>query len=57
MARGLTSGSPMDISLRIAHRISCTLHKENARVILRRSPSSVNGSSGLAGDPVPSSVW
>ena len=57
MARGPTTGSPMDISLRIAQRISCTLHRENARAILRRSPGSVNGSSGLSGDQVPSSGW
>ena len=57
MARGPTTGSPMDISLRIAQRISCTLHKENPRAILRRSPGSFNGSSGVAGDQVPSSGW
>ena len=57
MARGPVAGSPTDISLRIAQRISCTLHRENARAILRRSPGSVNGSSGLAGDLVPSSGW
>ena len=28
------------VSLRIAQRISCTLHKENARAILRRSATS-----------------
>ena len=53
----LSGASPMDISLRIAQRISCTLHRENARAVLRRSPDSVNGSSGLAGDLVPSSGW
>ena len=37
-------------SLRIAQRISCTLHQENARAILRRC-------SGLVGDQVPSSGW
>ena len=52
MARGPVAGSPTDISLRIAQRISCTLHRENARAILRRSPDSVNGSSGLAGNLV-----
>ena len=57
MARGPVSGSPTDISLRIAQRISCTFHRENARAILRRCPDSVNGSSGLAGDLVPSSGW
>ena len=57
MARGPTAGSPTDISLRIAQRIRCTLHRENARAVLRRSPLSVNGSSGLAGDLVPSSGW
>ena len=57
MARGPTAGSSTDISLRIAQRISCTLHRENAHAILRRSPGSVNGSSGLAGNQVPSSGW
>ena len=57
MARGPVAGSPTDNSLRIAQRISCTLHRENARAVLRRSPGSVNGSSGLAGDLVPSSGW
>ena len=57
MARGPTAGSPTDISLRSAQRISCTLHRENARAVLRRSPFSVNGSSGLTGDLVPSSGW
>ena len=52
MARGPTAGSPTDISLRIAQRICCTLHRENARAVLRRSPGSVNGSSGLAGAQV-----
>ena len=47
MARGPTAGSPTDISLRIAQRISCTFHRENARAVLRRSPGSVNGSSGF----------
>ena len=37
-------------SLRIAQGISCTLHRENARAILRRC-------SGLVGDQVPSSGW
>ena len=53
-ARGLATDSPKDTSLRIAQRINCTLHRENARAILRSSPGSVNGSSGLAGDQVPS---
>ena len=56
-ARGLSTDLPRDTSLRIAQRISCTLHRENARAILRRSPGSVNGSSGLAGDQVPASGW
>ena len=55
MARGPTAESLTDISLTIAQRISCTIHRENARAVLRRSPGSVNGSSGLAGDP--SSGW
>ena len=46
-ARGLSTDLPRDTSLRIAQRISCTLHRENARAILRRSPGSVSGSSGL----------
>ena len=54
-ARGLATDLPKDNSLRIAQRISCTLHRENARAILRRSPGSVNGSTGLAGDHVPAS--
>ena len=57
MARGPSTGSSKDTSLRIAQRISCTVHRENARAILRRSPGSVNGSSGLAGDQVPASDW
>ena len=50
-ARGLATDLPRDKSLRIAQRISCTLHRENARAILRRSPLSVNG------DKVPSTGW
>ena len=34
---------PRDASLRIAQRISCTLHRENARAILRHSPGSIHG--------------
>ena len=29
--------SPAAVSLRVAQRISCTLHRENARAILRRT--------------------
>ena len=54
-ARGLATDSPKDTGLRIAQRFSCTVHRENARAILRRSPGSVNGSSGMAGDQVPTS--
>ena len=54
--RGSTSDTPSDISLRIAQRISCTLHKENARAILRRSPGLVNGSYDLTGDLVSGSA-
>ena len=56
-ARGLSTDLPRDTSLRIAQRISCTLHRENARAILRRSPGSINGSTGLVDDQVPSSGW
>ena len=56
-ARGHATDAPRDISLRIAQRISCTLHRENARAILRRSPGPVSGSSDLAGDQVPTSGW
>ena len=56
-ALGLATGLPRDTCLRIAQRISCTLHRENARAILRRSPGSVHGSSGLVGDMVPSTGW
>ena len=41
-ARGLATDLPRDTSLWIAQRISCTLHWENARAILRRSPGSVH---------------
>ena len=53
--RGLATDLPNETSHRIAQRISCTLHRENARAILRRSLGSVNGSSGLPGDQVPAS--
>ena len=56
-ARGLSTVLPRDTSLRIAQRISCTLHRANARAILRRSPGCVNGSSGLVGDQVHASGW
>ena len=56
-ARGLSTDLPGDASLQIAQRISCTLHLENARAILRRFPGSVNGSTGLVCDQVPSSGW
>ena len=45
--RGSAGDTPRDVSLRFAQRISCTLHGENARAILRRSPEAVTGSSGL----------
>ena len=56
-ACGLSTDLPRDTSLRIAQRISCTLHRENARAILRRSPGSVNGGTGFVCDQVPSSGW
>ena len=55
--RGLASSTPSDISLRIAQRISCTLHRENARAILRRSPGPANDSFDLTGDLVSGSAW
>ena len=56
-SEGFSSDIPRDISLRIAQSISCTLHRENARAILGRSPGSVGGSTGLVGDLVSSSGW
>ena len=53
----VASDTPRDVSLRIAQRISCTLHRENARAILRRPPEAVNGSSGLTGVQVSGTVW
>ena len=44
---GLSTNLPRDTSLQIAQRISCTLHRENARAILRRSPGTVDGSNGF----------
>ena len=55
--RGLAGDTPRDVSLRIAQRISCTLHRENARAVLRRAPETVNGSSGLTGDLVSGTGW
>ena len=55
--RGLASSTPSNISLRIAQRVSCTLHSENARAILRKSPGSSNDSFDLTGDPVSGSAW
>ena len=56
-ARGPSTDLPRDTSLRIAQRISCTLHRENARAILRRSPGSVSGSCCCVSfPPVPVSV-
>ena len=55
--RGLAGDTPRDVSFRIAQRSSCTLHRENARAILRRSPAAVNGSSGLTGDQVSGTGW
>jgi hypothetical protein len=34
-------GDPSTVSLKIAQRISCVLHRENARAILRRAPAAV----------------
>ena len=55
--RGLAGSTPSDISLRIAQRISCTLHMENARAILRRSPGSSHDSFDMTGDLVSGSAW
>ena len=41
---------PAAISLKIAQRISCTLHRENARAILQRAPVAVSS-------PFPPSGW
>ena len=35
--RGLAGDPARDVSLRIAQRISCTFHRENARAVLRRA--------------------
>ena len=60
-SRGHASDAPRDISFRIAQRISCTLHRENARAILRRSPDPVGGSSlplpPSSSFPLSSSFW
>ena len=55
--RGLVGDTPRDVSLRIAQRISCTLHRENARAILRRAPEAVDGFPGLTGDQVSGTGW
>ena len=56
-ALGPSTDLPRDTSFRIAQRISCTLHQENARAILRRSPGSVSGSCCCVSfPPVPVSV-
>ena len=55
--RGLAGDTPRNVSLRIAQRISCSLHRENARAILRRSPSSENCSISSTGDFVSGSGW
>ena len=55
--RGSAGDTPSDVSVRIAQHISCTLHRENARAILRRSPGPVNGSHDLTGDLVSGSAW
>jgi hypothetical protein len=34
--------SPSTVSLKIAQRISCVLHRENARAVLRRTPAVVS---------------
>ena len=54
---GLAGDTPRDVSLRISQRISCTLHRENARAVLRRAPETVNGSSGLTGNLVSGTGW
>ena len=56
-SRGVSVGMPRDTSLRIAQRISCILHGENAPAILRRFPEAVNGSAGSVGDQVDGSCW
>ena len=55
--RGSAGDTPRAVSLGIAQRTSCSLHRENARAILRRSPEAVNGSSGLVGHQVDGSGW
>ena len=55
--RGSAGDTPSDVSLRISQRISCTLHRENARAILRRSPGPVNVSYALTGNLVCGSAW
>ena len=55
--RGVAGNTPRDTSLRIGQRVSRTLHRENARAILRRSPLAVNGSPGLVGDEIDGSGW
>ena len=54
---GSASSNPSDISLKIAQRISCTLQRENARAVLRRSPGPVDGSFDSTGDMVSGSAW
>ena len=59
-ARGLATDSPKDTSLRIAQRISCTLHRENVRAILRRSPAKsppLVGDLGVSFFSFPFVVW
>ena len=43
---------PQVTSLRIAQRISCTVHYENAPAIPRRSPEVLHGPSGLLGSVI-----
>ena len=56
-SRALVGDTPRDGSLRIAQRISCTLHRENARAVVRRAPEVVDGFSGLGGDQVSGTGW
>jgi len=52
-AAGISGDARGEIALRIAQRMSCTLHRENARAVLRRSPPILPQAtpSGWAGGP------
>ena len=54
---GSAGSTPSVVSLKIAQRISCTLQRENARAVLRRSPGPVDGSYDSTGDMVSGSAW